>query len=104
MQPAAQLFAYGLFFFSGATALVYQVVWLRDLSLIFGASFHATSIVLASFMGGLAIGGFVAGRYSESLRRPLRVYGLLENRHRRLCLGASLPPARSRPRLRERCA
>lgn len=78
MQSAAQLLAYGLFFFSGATALVYQVVWLRDLSLIFGASFHATSIVLASFMGGLAIGGFIAGRYSESLRRPLRVYGILE--------------------------
>ena len=78
MQTVARLVAYGLFFFSGATALVYQVTWLRDLSLIFGASFQATSIVLASFMGGLAIGGFVAGRLSERITRPLAVYGALE--------------------------
>jgi spermidine synthase len=78
MQTAARLVAYGLFFFSGATALVYQVTWLRDLSLIFGASFEATSIVLASFMGGLALGGFLAGRVTESLHRPLSAYGALE--------------------------
>ncbi len=78
MQTVARLVAYGLFFFSGATALVYQVTWLRDLSLIFGASFQATSIVLASFMGGLAIGGFLAGRLSERMARPLAVYGALE--------------------------
>lgn len=78
MQTAARLVAYGLFFFSGATALVYQVTWLRDLSLIFGASFQATSIVLAAFMGGLALGGFIAGRVTESLRRPLSAYGALE--------------------------
>ena len=43
MRVAAQLLAYGLFLFSGATALIYQVTWLRELSLIFGASFYATS-------------------------------------------------------------
>jgi spermidine synthase len=78
MQIAARLLAYGLFLFSGATALVYQVTWLRDLSLIFGGSFYATSIVLASFMGGLALGGFVAGRFSDGLHRPLSAYGILE--------------------------
>lgn len=78
MQSTARFLAYGLFFFSGATALVYQVTWLRSLSLIFGASFQATSIVLASFMGGLALGGFFAGRLSERLRRPLAAYGVLE--------------------------
>ncbi len=78
MRVATQLLAYGLFLFSGATALIYQVTWLRELSLIFGASFYATSIVLASFMGGLALGGFTAGRLSSRLSRPLAAYGVLE--------------------------
>jgi hypothetical protein len=45
-----------LFFFSGASALVYQVLWLRQLSLIFGVTIYAASTVLATFMTGLAIG------------------------------------------------
>jgi spermidine synthase len=73
-----QLLVYLLFLLSGATALVYQVTWVRNLTLVFGASFHATSIVLASFMAGLSLGGFIFGRYSERGARHLRVYGLLE--------------------------
>lgn len=69
---------YGLFLASGATALVYQVAWARSLSLIFGASFEAVSIVLAAFMGGLAAGGFAFGRFGARLGRPLLVYGTLE--------------------------
>jgi spermidine synthase len=45
-----------LFFLSGACALVYQTLWLRRLSLIFGVTVYAASTVLASFMTGLAIG------------------------------------------------
>ena len=71
MLLAVRISAYGLFLFSGATALVYQVTWLRELSLIFGASFYAVSIVLSSFMGGLALGGWVAGRLSDRFTRPL---------------------------------
>jgi spermidine synthase len=67
-----------LFLLSGATALVYQVTWLRDLSLVFGASFEATSIVLAAFMAGLSAGGFVFARRSERIRSALAVYGALE--------------------------
>ena len=69
---------YGLFIASGATALVYQVTWFRNLSLIFGTSFEATSIVLAAFMAGLSLGGFTGGRLSTRIARPLRVYGILE--------------------------
>lgn len=69
---------YTLFLCSGATALIYQVAWTRSLSLIFGASHQAIAIVLGSFMAGLALGGFVLGRRSAKLNRPLRVYGLLE--------------------------
>jgi spermidine synthase len=67
-----------LFLVSGATALVYQVAWARSLSLVFGASFEAVSIVLAAFMGGLAAGGFAFGRFGARLGRPLLVYGTLE--------------------------
>jgi spermidine synthase len=71
-------FAFALLLLSGATALVYQVTWMRDLSLVFGASHEATALVLASFMGGLGCGGFALGRFSEKVTRPIRAYGLLE--------------------------
>lgn len=67
-----------LFLVSGATALVYQVTWLRNLSLVFGASFEATSIVLAAFMAGLCAGGFAFARRAERVPRALALYGLLE--------------------------
>ena len=70
--------AYLLFFASGVTALIYQVVWMRSLSLVFGASHTAASIVLAAYMGGLALGGFLLGRRAERTNRPLRLYGFLE--------------------------
>jgi spermidine synthase len=78
MSPSPRLLIPLLFLLSGATALVYQVTWVRDLSLIFGASHQATSIVLASFMAGLALGGAAAGRRAASLLRPLGAYGWLE--------------------------
>jgi spermidine synthase len=78
MSPPPWLLIQLLFLLSGATALVYQVTWVRDLSLVFGASHQATSIVLASFMAGLALGGAAAGRRAGSLARPLGVYGRLE--------------------------
>lgn len=67
-----------LFFGSGACALVYQVMWLRLLALVFGVTVYAASTVLASFMAGLAIGSFVAGRLAARIRSPLRAFGLLE--------------------------
>lgn len=51
---------------------------MRSLSLIFGASFEAISIVLGSFMAGLALGAVYFGRRSNNLKRPLRLYGYLE--------------------------
>lgn len=78
MRTRVRLLIHALFLLSGATALVYQVTWVRNLSLIFGASHQATSIVLASFMAGLALGGAAAGRRAGAVRRPLRAYGLLE--------------------------
>ncbi len=66
------------FFASGVSGLVYQVVWVRELVLVFGATTFAVSTVLTAFMGGLALGSYYFGRRSETVERPLRLYGLLE--------------------------
>ncbi len=67
-----------LFFASGACALVYQVMWLRLLALVFGVTVYAASTVLAGFMGGLAVGSFIAGRMATGLKRPLAAFGVVE--------------------------
>lgn len=66
------------FIFSGATGLVYEVLWARMLGLVFGATTFAISTVLAAFMGGLALGSAWAGRLAARIKRPLRAYGLIE--------------------------
>jgi spermidine synthase len=67
-----------LFFLSGACALIYQVMWLRLLALVFGVTVYAASTVLASFMTGLALGSYGAGRLAGRLRAPLRTFGYVE--------------------------
>ena len=67
-----------LVFSSGLCALVYQVAWLRELRLIFGASTPASAAVLAVFMGGLGFGGLLLGRRVEASAEPLAFYGKLE--------------------------
>jgi len=67
-----------LLFFSGASALVYQVLWLRVLGWVFGVTVYAASSVWASFMAGLAIGSLVAGRVGDRVGRPLFWFGCAE--------------------------
>lgn len=67
-----------MFFVSGATALVYQTVWARQLQLVFGTSHFAISAVLTAFMLGLAVGGFAMARVADRVARPLTAYGWLE--------------------------
>lgn len=70
-----------VFFLSGFSALVYQLVWMRMLTLTFGSTVFAVSTVVSVFMGGLAAGSYVAGRYADrrfSRRELLRLYALLE--------------------------
>ena len=68
----------GLFFCSGMTALIYQVLWLRLLGLVFGVTVYAASTVWASFMAGLAIGSLAAGVIADRVRNPLRWFGAAE--------------------------
>ncbi|MFQ5843414.1 MAG: fused MFS/spermidine synthase, partial [Planctomycetota bacterium] len=65
-------------FVTGATALVYEIVWTRWLTLVLGSTTAAVAAVLSSFMLGLALGAVVVGRTADRVRRPLRRYGTLE--------------------------
>jgi spermidine synthase len=63
---------------SGATGLIYEVLWARMLGLVFGATTLAVSTVLAAFMGGLALGSALAGKLATRIKKPLGTYGLME--------------------------
>jgi spermidine synthase len=67
-----------LFVLSGAAGLIYEVVWARQLVLVFGNTSQAVSTILTGFFGGLALGGWFGGRVADRVARPLRLYGLLE--------------------------
>lgn len=72
------VFVGGLFLLSGATALVYQILWVRVLSLTVGSTVTAISLVISAFMAGLALGSAWIGRRIDRSDRPLRVYAWLE--------------------------
>ena len=63
---------------SGACSLIYQAVWLREFRLLVGASTVSSAAVLAVFMGGLGVGGYLLGQRVERSTRPLALYGNLE--------------------------
>jgi spermidine synthase len=78
MHPSRKNLILLLFFASGFSGLVYEVVWMRLIALISGNAVYASATVLAGFMGGMAIGGFVFGAVADRTRSPLRLYGILE--------------------------
>src|ERR1043165_1852735 len=61
-------------FVSGATGLVYEVVWLRMLGLIFGHTVYAITATLAAFMGGLGLGSYLFGRRAAGFANPIRTH------------------------------
>jgi spermidine synthase len=67
-----------IFILSGAAGLVYEIVWARQLVLVFGNTTQAVSTILTGFFGGLAIGAAVGGRIADRAPSPLRMYGYLE--------------------------
>ncbi len=69
---------YICFFLSGATGLVFENLWVRMLTLVFGSTSLAVSSVLTAYMGGLALGSWLFGRWADRIRSPLRAYALLE--------------------------
>ena len=66
------------FFFSGAAGLLYQVVWTRMLTQIFGNTTYAIATVLSAFMAGLAIGSYLFGKIADRGKNDFLLYGILE--------------------------
>lgn len=73
MQQLVLGIIYLVFFLSGAAALIYEVLWVRYLSLIFGGSRLAVTTVLAVFTGGLALGSYTIGKKAGKYRKLLRL-------------------------------
>lgn len=69
---------YLLVFLSGVAGLVYEVLWMKQLGLLFGSTSQAAAVTLAAFFAGLAAGSWVWGRRVAQLRNPLRLYAWLE--------------------------
>ncbi len=68
-----------LFLLSGASALVYEVAWVKKFSVVAGGSTRSLTAVIAAYMGGLALGSFLGGRYIDRRKsRPFLVYAVLE--------------------------
>lgn len=67
-----------LFFFSGFAALVYQVLWVRELGLLFGSTAQAAALAIAVFFAGIALGSWFWGRRAKRYRSALAAFGWLE--------------------------
>lgn len=78
ISPAALFAVAIIFILSGATALVYEVVWTRQLTTFFGSTLYGVATVLSAFMGGLALGSWLIGRFVDKMQYPLVVYGIFE--------------------------
>ncbi len=68
-------FAFGL---SGASALIYEIIWTRSLSTVMGASTYALSTMLAAFMAGLSLGGWIGSRLSTRYKNMAIVFAMCE--------------------------
>ncbi|WP_027618958.1 fused MFS/spermidine synthase [Pseudomonas sp. Pse1] len=75
---------------SGAAALVYQVLWIKQLSLVVGVEVYAITTGISAFFAGLALGGWLFGRLADRLQRPVLLYAGLEVLVALLGVGATL--------------
>jgi spermidine synthase len=66
------------FFLSGASGLILEMLWTRMLTLVFGSTTLAVSTVLTAFMGGLGLGSYLAGKFADRLKTPVRAYAAVE--------------------------
>src|SRR5437667_387424 len=67
-----------LFFLSGATGLIYELLWVRVLYQSFGSTIQSVTTVVAAYMGGLGLGAWLLGRRADRSPRPAVLYGWLE--------------------------
>ena len=69
---------YLLFFLSGSSGLIYEIIWSRKLTLIFGGTVYAVTPILTVFFTGLALGAILIGRAMDRGRDPISTYVVLE--------------------------
>lgn len=67
-----------VFFFSGMSSLIYQVMWAREFGQVFGVHVFAISTVLTAFMAGLALGSLYFGKLVDKLNKPLLLFAILQ--------------------------
>ncbi|GAA6152309.1 fused MFS/spermidine synthase [Pseudoteredinibacter isoporae] len=67
-----------IFMLSGFSGLIYESIWSHYLKLLLGHASYAQVLVLAIFMGGMAIGSFAASRWSKHLGNLILCYGIIE--------------------------
>jgi len=67
-----------LFFLSGTTGLIYELLWVRVLFQSFGSTIQSVTTVVAAYMGGLGLGAWLFGRIADRSQRPAVLYGWLE--------------------------
>ena len=75
-KPRDLLLIYLLFFLSGISGLIYQVVWVRVFGNVFGNTIYSASIVVAVFMLGLGVGSYVVGAWADRRYARLRSFEL----------------------------
>ena len=73
-----QFTLYAILLFSGISALIYQVIWIRKFAQVFGIHAYSMATVLAAFMGGLALGSILFGTLADRIKNPLRLFAYLE--------------------------
>jgi spermidine synthase len=87
--PALLLFA------SGMAALIYQVLWVKQLTLVVGIEAQAITIAISAFFAGLAIGGWLFGKLADRVAKPFLLYAALEIAALLLGMGATQALAHS---------
>lgn len=76
--PSQKKFLLPIFFLSGFSALVYEVIWARMLALVYGSTVEAVSAVVTAFMAGLAMGSYFMGRWIDKRDNTLLIYSITE--------------------------
>ncbi|MFA5252185.1 MAG: fused MFS/spermidine synthase [Phycisphaerae bacterium] len=79
-----------LFFVSGISGLIYEIVWLRILSRVIGVTTYATAVTLAAFMLGLALGSILFGKLADKRNNQLLLYSILQGA---IAITAAFTPA-----------
>lgn len=63
---------------SGAASFIYEIVWIRMLSMAVGSTMHAFELMLASFIAGIALGGLWVRKHADHTASPLRMVGWMQ--------------------------